>query len=85
MTEWQPTDNWRYESAIAEVETIIQRIESGELDLSEVIEQFQTAAHTLKQCDTFLTQKQNQVELIIEEISKPEIPASTPTEEDLDF
>ncbi len=85
MTAWQPTDNWSYEAAIAEVETIIQQIESGELDLSEVIEQFQTAAHTLKQCDAYLTQKQNQVELIIEELSDLESPASTPTDEDLDF
>jgi exodeoxyribonuclease VII small subunit len=85
MTTWQPSDNWRYESAIAEVEAIIQQIESGELDLSEVIDQFQNAAHTLQQCEAFLTQKQNEVELMIAELVDPASSFAATTEDDLDF
>ena len=32
--------NWNYETKVAEIETIISRIEAGELQLEEVFEQF---------------------------------------------
>ncbi|MEO1125274.1 MAG: exodeoxyribonuclease VII small subunit, partial [Cyanobacteria bacterium J06639_16] len=35
--------DWSYETAIAEVETIINRLEAGELPLAKIFEQFQTA------------------------------------------
>lgn len=63
-------DPWRYEVAIAEVETLIDQIESGELDLAEVVERFQQAAQTLKTCEAFLQQKRQQVEIIIEQLEQ---------------
>jgi exodeoxyribonuclease VII small subunit len=58
--------NWSYEKAIAEIESIIATIESGRLDLVEVFDQFSVAAEMLQQCETFLNQRQQQMELLIE-------------------
>ncbi len=69
MKRRKSEDPWRYEVAIAEVETLIAQIEAGELDLAEVVEHFQQAAQTLKTCADFLEQKRQQVEIIIEQLS----------------
>lgn len=55
-----------YEAKVAEIEKIIARIEAGELDLAEVFEQFATAVESLRQCENFLQQRQQQVDLLIE-------------------
>ncbi|NER20558.1 MAG: exodeoxyribonuclease VII small subunit [Symploca sp. SIO1C2] len=59
-------ESWNYETKVAEVEQIIKQIEAGELDLAEVFEQFTTAVEYLNQCQTFLLQRQQQMELLIE-------------------
>ncbi len=58
--------NWNYETTVAEIETIIDRIERGELELAVVFDQFSTAVEQLRQCETFLTRQQQQVDLLIE-------------------
>lgn len=55
-----------YEVKIAEIETIITRIESGELELADVFTEFATAVEYLKECESFLQQRQQQVDLLIE-------------------
>lgn len=62
-----PAD-WRYEETIHEVETIINEIETGELDLADVFERFAAAITYLRQCETFLADRQGQMELLIEEL-----------------
>ncbi|MBV8885482.1 MAG: exodeoxyribonuclease VII small subunit [Chroococcidiopsidaceae cyanobacterium CP_BM_RX_35] len=59
-------EKWNYAEAVAEVETIIARIETGELELEEVFEQFAQAVEHLRQCETFLQTKQQQMGLLIE-------------------
>jgi exodeoxyribonuclease VII small subunit len=58
--------DWNYEAKVAEIETIISRIEAGELQLEEVFEQFSAAVKSLRECETFLQQRQQQVDLMIE-------------------
>lgn len=58
--------SWNYEATVAEVETIIKQIESGKLELAEVFDQFATAVEYLRQCDAFLSQRQQQMDLLIE-------------------
>ena len=77
-----PDNSWHYETAIRDIEITIRRIESGELDLEDVVEQFQAASQTLQTCRTFLQQKQAQVDLVIEQLSDP--PQSLDVEEDED-
>jgi exodeoxyribonuclease VII small subunit len=57
---------WSYEGTVAEIETIINRIEMGELELAEVFEQFTAAVQRLRQCETFLNQQQRQMDLLVE-------------------
>jgi exodeoxyribonuclease VII small subunit len=67
----QSPEHWHYETSVAEIEAIIDRIESGELELEDVFEQFAQAVESLQQCETFLTERQSQVELLIETLGDP--------------
>lgn len=58
-----------YESKVAEIEKIIARIEAGHLDLAEVFDQFATAVEYLRECESFLQQRQQQVDLLIETLT----------------
>ncbi len=64
-TRVSPND-WNYEETVAKVEEILARIESGELELADVFEEFSIAVEHLRQCESFLTERQQQVELLIE-------------------
>ena len=59
-------DNWDYEAAVEQVEAIITDLETGDLPLANIFEQFEKAATELKKCDTFLQAKQQQAQLLIE-------------------
>lgn len=57
---------WNYESKVSQIEAIAAQIESGELELEDVFEQFAAATEALSQCESFLNEKQTQLELAIE-------------------
>ncbi|MBT9315698.1 exodeoxyribonuclease VII small subunit [Leptothoe spongobia] len=59
-------DNWNYETCVTEVEAIITNLETGELPLADIFEQFEKAVTELKKCDAFLQAKQQQAQLLIE-------------------
>ncbi len=61
-----PETPWDYEAAVAAVEATLARLETGELPLAAVLEEFEQASRELQQCETFLQQKQSQLELLIE-------------------
>jgi exodeoxyribonuclease VII small subunit len=65
-------NSWKYEATVAQVERIVKQIESGELELAEVFEQFSTAIEYLRQCEAFLTQRQEQMDLLIETLESEE-------------
>jgi exodeoxyribonuclease VII small subunit len=68
-TASSPTDiatPWQYETSVAQVEAIINRIESGQLELAEVFEQFASAVNHLNQCESFLVERKQQMDLLIE-------------------
>ncbi len=54
-------EGWNYEAKVIEIEGVIARIEAGELELEEVFEQFASAVESLRQCESFLQQRQQQV------------------------
>lgn len=64
-----PPHNWSYEETVRQVEAIMARIESGELELAEVFNQFATAVSHLRQCELFLSQRQQQMDLLIETLT----------------
>lgn len=57
---------WKYEETVIEIESIIQQIETGELELAQVFDQFSIAVQRLRQCEVFLTRQQQKVDLVIE-------------------
>ncbi|MGK7928415.1 MAG: exodeoxyribonuclease VII small subunit [Spirulina sp.] len=57
---------WNYEEAVAEIEAIAAKIESGALPLEEVFDQFEVAVKQLHQCETFLNEGKERMDLLIE-------------------
>jgi exodeoxyribonuclease VII small subunit len=60
---------WNYETTVSKIEEILTLIESGDLDLADVFEQFSVAVEYLKQCDAFLQDRQQAIELLVEILS----------------
>ncbi|MCL1464301.1 exodeoxyribonuclease VII small subunit [Argonema galeatum] len=66
-------NDWNYEDNVAKIENIVAEIESGKLELAEVFEEFAAAVQHLRQCETFLQQRRQQVDLLIETlVDEPE-------------
>lgn len=63
-------DDWNYEATVALVESIMARIEAGELELADVFDQFAAAVEYLRQCELFLAQRQQQMDLLIETLTR---------------
>ncbi len=57
---------WNYEETVDRIEAIIDRVESGELPLEEVFEQFAVAVECLQECESFLARGKEQMDLSIE-------------------
>ena len=55
-----------YEETVDRIEAIIDRVESGELPLEEVFEQFAVAVECLQECESFLARGKEQMDLAIE-------------------
>jgi exodeoxyribonuclease VII small subunit len=62
-------EGFNYESTVARVEAIISKIEAGKLDLAEVFDEFAAAVEYLRQCETFLHERQQQMDLLIETLA----------------
>ena len=58
--------DWNYEETADRIEAIIDRVESGELPLEEVFEQFAVAVECLQECESFLARGEEQMDLSIE-------------------
>jgi len=61
--------DWSYEETVAYIEDIIAQIESGELDVAQVFDRFALAVQHLRQCETFLAERRQQMDLLIETLS----------------
>jgi len=60
---------WKYEATVAQVETIISQIEAGKLELAEVFDRFAEAIEYLHQCEKFLAERRQQMDLLIETLT----------------
>lgn len=58
--------SWNYELAVARVEAIVEQIEAGDLELADLFDRFETAVAYLRQCEIFLKDKQQQMDLMVE-------------------
>lgn len=55
----------KYETAMQQLETIAQRLESGELDIDSLSEQLKTAQQLVKQCRERLTKTDEEIKKIL--------------------
>jgi exodeoxyribonuclease VII small subunit len=60
---------WNYEATVEQVEAIIEQIEAGKLPLADVFEQYAAAIKYLNQCENFLQERQQQMDLLIETLT----------------
>jgi len=57
-----PAEELTYEQAVEELETIIERIESGEIGLEDSIRQYERGAVLLKRCREILGRAEQRIE-----------------------
>jgi exodeoxyribonuclease VII small subunit len=55
-----------YESAMAELESIVSQLESGQLQLEQSLAAYQRGAELLKQCQQSLADAEQQVSILTE-------------------
>jgi exodeoxyribonuclease VII small subunit len=63
--------NIHFESAIAELETIVGQLEKGELPLEASLEQFEKGIHLAQKCQQVLTQAEQKIELLSANKNQP--------------
>lgn len=59
-----PTDGLTYEQAVDELESIIQRIESGDIGLEDSIRHYERGSALLKHCRTILGQAEQRIQTL---------------------
>jgi len=64
-----------FEAALAELEQLIEQLESGELELAESLERFRRGVELSRQCRTLLDEAQQTVEQVMADDSDPDDPA----------
>ena len=68
----KPKDEARsFEAALAELESIIDRIESGEIGLEASLEEYQKGVGLIKRCRAVLDAAEQRVEQLAEELDGP--------------
>ena len=63
---------FNFEKALEELEEIVSRLDSGELGLEEMLEEFERGIKLVRSCQKFLEQAQKKVEMLIADSEKLE-------------
>jgi exodeoxyribonuclease VII small subunit len=73
MEEAKKRKKFKFEQAISDLEQIVNRLDSGELSLDEMLEDFEAGTKLVKECQKFLEQAQKRVEMLVSEEGKLEM------------
>jgi len=57
----EPSDDLTYEQALAKVEAIADRIESGEIGIEEAVAEYENAMALIKRCRTILSRAEQKI------------------------
>lgn len=57
---------FNYEKSVAQLEDIVRKMESGELDIDSLCEQLKTAKQLIKQCKDKLTKTDTEIKKLLE-------------------
>lgn len=58
--------NFKYEKALRQLEEIVDKMEKGELDIDEMIEQLKVAQGLIKLCKNKLTETDKEIKELLE-------------------
>lgn len=67
----QKTENNGFEKSLERLEEIVERMESGELSLDDMIRHFEEGSKLVKQCSTRLTEVEKKIEKLVS-LQEPE-------------
>ena len=59
----QPVD---FEQSLAELETLVERLEHGDLPLEEALRQFERGMELARSCETALVKAEQRVEILLQ-------------------
>lgn len=60
-----------FETALSELETLVEKLESGELSLAESLAQFEKGIHLSRECHQILEQARQTVEILVDGQAQP--------------
>jgi len=63
-------NRFSFEKALKELEQIVEKLDSGELSLDEMLVQFEKGISLVRDCQKFLAQAKEKVEVLIQEQDK---------------
>ena len=56
-----------FEQSMSELQSIVEKLEKGEVNLDEAIEEFQKAMELIRTCDSKLKEAENTISKIVDE------------------
>ena len=69
-----------FEQALGELETVVERLEHGELPLEEALKQFERGVELARSCQAALKQAEQKVEILLQKTPDAEPEAFEPDE-----
>jgi len=60
------------ETSLAEISTLVEKMEHGELTLEQSLEQFERGIHLIKHCQKILTEAEQKVQILMQNNTQPE-------------
>ncbi len=61
-----PQENPRFRTVLTELQTLVERLESGELSLEESLGAFEQGIRLTRECQTSLSQAEQKVQILLE-------------------
>ncbi len=61
-----------FETALKELETLVERMEKGESSLEDSLKDFERGIELTRSCQTALTEAEQKVEILLKKDGKPE-------------
>ncbi|MBS0613011.1 MAG: exodeoxyribonuclease VII small subunit [Proteobacteria bacterium] len=71
-----------FEAAMSELETLVERLETGELPLEESLKAFERGLALTRRCQSALKDAEQKVEVLLKKNGQPDVEAFKPTADD---
>jgi len=61
--------DWNYQKTLAQIESIIGKIETGKINLEDLFSQVAIASQCLQECEKYLVQEEQKMDILIETLT----------------